>query len=369
MANYLVYDMTQADKWRNVIEQLNVCDIFFTPEYCKIYEANGEGEAKCFVYEEEGRIVCYPFLYRKINELPLVRQSGLEEEYFDIITPYGYGGPLTNVTDLAGNGSFFRRFEQAFDSFCKESRIVSEFVRFHPLIRNHEFYQAAEPKFERQTVHIDLRKSRDDMLSSYTATNRNRIRKAIKDGLEVKRSTPDVKKFTELYYPTMKKNGANYYYYFPESFFHHTFDWLREYVTLFEVSYRGNVILSCIFLHYGPFLHYHLVGSKEEFLYLAPSNLLIDYAAEWGKENGYAYLHLGGGYSNSSEDSLYQFKKKFNSNGAGLDYYIGKKVRNDIIYQRLMEGVMTQPEQHYFPAYRQPLQHMQAESETKAEGA
>ena len=60
--------------------------------------------------------VLYPFLVRP-----------LEGGRCDITSAYGYGGPY-------GRGEW----RQAFAAACREHGVVSEFVRFHPLLGNHD---------------------------------------------------------------------------------------------------------------------------------------------------------------------------------------------------------------------------------------
>ena len=56
-------------EWNSYIEKLplNKKDIYFTREYLRLYENNGDGSAKLFVYEEADNIVIYPFLINKIE--------------------------------------------------------------------------------------------------------------------------------------------------------------------------------------------------------------------------------------------------------------------------------------------------------------
>lgn len=46
-------------------------------------------------------------------------------------------------------------------------------------------------------------------------------------------------------------------------------------------------------MHYGDFIHYHLLGSDEDYLHFSPNNSLIHYVVEWGKAKGKKALHLG----------------------------------------------------------------------------
>ena len=64
-------------------------DIYFDPNYGKIYEELGEGTNHTFVYSDEYGKVSNMFLIRNIPDCII---DGVQ--YKDITTPYGYGGPI-----------------------------------------------------------------------------------------------------------------------------------------------------------------------------------------------------------------------------------------------------------------------------------
>ena len=74
----------------------------------------------------------------------------------------------------------------------------------------------------------------------------------------------------------------------------------------------------------------------------------------WGKENGYELIHHGGGRSSSEEDNLYMFKKQFAKN-TKFDFYLGKKIWNQDIYNELCKVANVSKDEEYFPAYRKVL--------------
>ena len=59
-----------SDKWKEFIKKLNVdqLDIYFTPEYYKLYEDYGDGQAQCFVFQDGTSIALYPFLLNSVNK-------------------------------------------------------------------------------------------------------------------------------------------------------------------------------------------------------------------------------------------------------------------------------------------------------------
>ena len=58
-----------------------------------------------------------------------------------------------------------------------------------------------------------------------------------------------------------------------------------------------------------------------------------------------------GGRSNSSKDNLYLFKRQFGKN-TEFDFYIGKKVWNNKIYNKICKIMGVCEDEDFFPAYR-----------------
>lgn len=342
---YKVLSVAEKNQWQAYMKRIPEADIYFTAEYCQIYENNGEGTAQLFVYEDGDDCICYPYLLREIEAF-----SASREQLYDITTPYGYGGPLTNIQEEAKRKSHFACFEEVFGQYCREQHIVTEFVRFHPLIHNERDYGSVSPVLNRNTVSLTLQEDEAALMDSLRNKGRNRVKYAMKQGLEVTQEGLDhLEWFAENYAKTMEKNQADSYYYFNESFFRDTMELLEGHLTTFAVRYEGEVIASCMFMHYNDYVSYHLTGSRQEYLHLAPSNLLIWHAAAWFGKLGYKSLHLGGGYRD--DDDLLRFKRNFTKNPL-LEFYIGKKIHLPEQYERMTRGINTAG--GFFPLYRHP---------------
>ena len=89
--------------------------------------------------------------------------------------------------------------------------------------------------------------------------------------------------------------------------------------------------------------------TKKDMQHLAPSNLLLWKAAEWGNEMGWKTFHLGGGVG-SLEDSLFKFKRAF-YRGELCRYHIGKKIYDYTKYDELCKK-SNNSNTGYFPEYR-----------------
>ena len=350
--SFTTFDIFQREKWLEFLDKIDHKDIYFTPEYCHLYEKNGEGKAQLIVYEEDNLLIYYPFLLREINNIP--NEYEIKAKYgktYDMITPYGYGGPISNIKEPQIKNNIYRNFNKLLNEYCKENNIITEFIRYHPMIRNEIDNKDYMSEYIRNTIYVDLTRDKKEIWAKYDTKNRNRIRKSIQYGLKVVQSSiNDLENFIYLYNKTMAKKQANEYYYFGSTFFENMVDLLGDQIKLFEVTYEDKVILSCFFMCYGENIHYHLLGSEENYLKYSPNNLLINFVVDWAKSKGFKTLHLGGGFS--GEDSLYKFKKHFNKDG-DLPFYTCKKIHNNIIYQEIIKDIDIL-DKDFFPIYRHP---------------
>lgn len=298
-------------------------DIYYTAQYYQLSQILMHGNGKMFVCEDyNGDIALYPFIKRSVVD------PCLKEKYFDIETAYGYGGPLVK----SSHSGFIRKFEEMFLDYCRNEQIIAEFVRFHPLFHNETFFQKyIQILHNRCTVWIDLEKNLESIwMEELTAQNRNIIRKCIKNGLYVEESQ-NYQKFMAIYNETMEKVGAEKFYFFKPEYYEAVRD-NSQYVLL-EVKQGDELLAGAIFMGYGEYFHYHLSGSRKEFLQLAPNNLLLWEAVRYAKYHGYKKMHLGGGRTDSKEDGLFQFKSRFSSSFS--NFYIGRRVHNQKVYDYL----------------------------------
>ena len=128
-----VLSISDKKEWENLIDYLPLDqqDVYYLPNYYKLYEGIGHGQAQCFVLTDGSNIALYPYLLNSINDLGY----DLEKKYYDIQGCYGYNGVISNnYVD-----SFIKKFKEKFRNYCLESNIVAEFTRLHPLIENHQF--------------------------------------------------------------------------------------------------------------------------------------------------------------------------------------------------------------------------------------
>ncbi|MBZ5200592.1 peptidoglycan bridge formation glycyltransferase FemA/FemB family protein [Planomicrobium chinense] len=323
-------------------------DIYFEENYGRLYEEIEIGVHEVFEFRHELGTVRHMFIKRPISKLI----DG--KLYYDLVTPYGYGGPLILNCQQGCEMELAELFKASFQQYCTDNNVVSEFIRFHPVMANAEhFKECYDVVHIRNTVGTNLKGYDDPAASEFSKTARKNIRQAQRAGVEFRVTVnPDnVKDFKEIYYSTMRRNHADSYYYFDDDYFTRLIQYFRKHILLVEVMYEGRVIGMGLNFVYGNLIHTHLSGTLENFHHLSPAYILQYALTVWGKENGIWLIHEGGGRTNSLDDSLYVFKKQFGKN-TDFKFQIGRKIWNEEIYQILCEEMEVGGKTDFFPAYR-----------------
>ena len=190
-------------------------DIYFTPEYGRLYESHEGGSCVPFIYQSSLGEVYFQFIRR-----PLLQFEGFSD-YADIITPYGYGGPVILRAAEKDRAALAAEFGAAFREYCRENRIVSAFIRFHPVLNNAlDFkYVFDEVVPIRKTVAIDL--SKDIFNAEFDRTIRSSYNKAELREVMVRYDPclDTMEDFVSLYYALMDAKNTSDYYYFPKRYF------------------------------------------------------------------------------------------------------------------------------------------------------
>lgn len=336
-----VYTLQESNEWDDIVKSFNNYDAYWLSGYVKAFKLHGDGEPLLFYYENGETRGINVVMKRSIDFY--TSENG--EKYYDFATPYGYGGWIIE-------GDSTENLFSEYESWLMQNNIVSEFVRFHPMIKNHEKCKNTYEVIELgEVVHIDL-SSPEDIWNNYTSKNRNMIRKAQKNGVTIESSNSEeiYKIFKIIYDGTMNKDHAIDYYYFDNNFYESIRNDLKDNATVFYAKKDDKIIATSIILYANNRLNYHLSGNVKEYGTFAPTNLLLSEVAIWGNKNGYKTLYLGGGVG-SEEDGLLKFKKSFNK-GDLNHFYIGKKITNNSIYKEICETVNVANNESYFPAYR-----------------
>ena len=94
---------------------------------------HGDGVPFLIEYEDTIAHFCYVVMRSDIAESDKFKGVLEPKKYYDYETPYGYGGPLCDaVIPTDSQSSFLREMTE----YAKTEGIISQFVRFHPLLHS-----------------------------------------------------------------------------------------------------------------------------------------------------------------------------------------------------------------------------------------
>lgn len=330
--------------WDDKVMSFVKYDVYYLNGYVKAFQIHGDGKPQLLYYETERLKAIYVYMRRDTSI----------EGYYDSVTPYGYGGILFEG-DMSEKNLY--SFWKVYTDKMKEEGIVDNFVRYHPVLNNAIPMKSISTVIDLgKTIAIDL-SSEELIWNNIISKNRNMIRKAEKNGIEIRhgKGLELFKDFRRIYNSTMEKDDAEKYYFFEDAFYESIHRDLYDNYEMFYAVKDGEIIAMSIMLYANNQMHYHLSGSLQEYRNLAPSNLLLYKAALWGCQQGFKTFHLGGGVG-SGEDNLYKFKAAFNRN-SGYQFSIGKEIFDQKKYEELVAERATRDasfnmDSKYFPLYR-----------------
>lgn len=324
-------------------------DLYFNPNYAKVYK-DIDGNSDTFVFESEYGKLTNTFILRKI-EWEIDGQT-----YYDIVTPYGYGGPKTeNVTDIK---KLMEVYKAAFADYCKKNHIICEFIRFH-LFDNVDVRE----NYYGKTLHlldnvvVDTTGDFETKIwMSYEHKVRKNVKKAIKNGLEIviENNLDNLDGFLSIYNETMDRNNAEDYYYFRRKYFEDIAKLLPENFMYFHVFKDGKIVSTELVLCSEDYAYSFLGGTFTEFYELRPNDFLKNEIIKWCNQTGKKKFILGGGYH--KDDGIYKYKRCF-APDPDVPFYAGLYIFNENIYNKAVDTRKANDpefneETGYFPKYR-----------------
>ncbi len=343
-------DECQWEKWINIWQRWNTREVFAHPEYVKLF-CNQFDRALCVVQESSTGLILLPLILRPLSMEPWADK---QHNYYDAISPYGYGGPYTEGD--FNLGIFWREFRH----WSTENKILSAFFRFSPVSADiREFVGDVE---ECGSVIIrSLGEGKDAVWMDYKHAVRTCIRCAEQHGLriEIDELGTRLQDFMRIYYRTMDRRNASKQYYFPQKFFRNLIGNLQGHFAFFHVVYQDMVIASKLVLTSQEHIYPYLGGSDQEHFNVYPNQFLDHAIFNWGIDQGKKNAVLGGGYD-GMKDGVFQYKKKFAPLGE-VPFLIGKYIGdrfhyNDMVEKRKQFEEGTQgnrcEEAGFFPEYR-----------------
>jgi lipid II:glycine glycyltransferase (peptidoglycan interpeptide bridge formation enzyme) len=333
--DFIVLNCSDHGKWNSYLEKIpdERKSPHFSPEYYELFEQRREGRAICFIGEEKDKIMLYPTLINSINELGFE----LDGTYYDLQGAYGYNGPITNCSDE----DFLNKFSNSLLDYCRQSRVIAEFIRFCPVIRNQGYLNYIQPLYNLDNVLLDLTPGIDHIWKNcFDNGVRKAIRKIAKTNLFFKIiaggdvAEEDITNFLDIYNETMSRNNADDYYFFSKSFIHRFFADMPKQTLLTFILLDGKAISTELVLLNSHHAYGFLGGTLAEYYLFNPNSFLRFELIKYLFDQGIKTYSIGGGKTKG--DSVYLFKKSFSRNSESR-FYIGKFIHNENIYNKIIE--------------------------------
>lgn len=325
--------------WNSVLAEFPNHDFGHTYDFHLISQHNGEGSPILFHISDTSGIsvLCWPALRRTIEG----------SEFFDLTSVYGYSGPLINDSALI-NPCLDLLYDE-----MKRMKIVTLFVRTHPLLGDSSLDTACESLHVGNVVVIDLKCQRTT-IDSYRVNHRRDIRKSLQSGVitTIDRRCQHLKEFIRLYHHTMHDLGAREYYLFNERYFSELTATEDMEATLLFAKYNGIKIGAILLLKTDRIMHYYLGGADRHYMKFSPLKVMLERAHRMAIEDGVDYFVLGGG-PGGLDDPLIKFKQGFS--GMTYPFHVVKKIIDHAAYEEICAQRGVNPvSSEFFPAYRIP---------------
>jgi len=341
--------------WRTVLSTLPH-DFYHLPSYVDLCAQLENGKAIAFHVVGAGNHFLLPVILRAVPDFGIPTLRG----WTDARSPYGYAGPLLSVTaaDSKARAAFARRATRAVVNAMRQLRIVTGFIRCHPLLTvpAEVFNSAGQIVTHGRTVSIDLTLSAEDIWKQFRRNHRSDIKRlCATTGAVVEHDYEwrHLEDYLQAYRETLHRVRASDSYAFNAKYYQGLRDALGEKVHLFVVKIGHEVAAAGVFTEFCGIVQYHLGATLDKHLKHHPNKLLCHEVSLWAKARGNRWLHIGGGVG-GREDSLYQFKAGFSQ--LRHPYQTWRICSDDDVYAQLIAAsqpdLRRDPDDDYFPPYR-----------------
>ena len=320
------------------------------------------GTPLAFVASEGDAVFAVPLIVR-----PIPADLAGEEGWFDATGPRGYPGPIAGPAHAGDDAAFVRRAVGAFADILRERRILSAFVRCHPLLSpSLDLLRRGGAIVEHgESVSIDLTGSPAESWSAIRENHRRAIVRARRDGyvMRVDASWARLDEFLAIRDASMEMHGAAARWRLPRDYVTDLKAAIGPRLHLCVVETDGELAGAAIVTEVDGIVEYHLAATASGHIAASPTKLLIDEVSRWARDRGNLVFHLAG--SLRHDDALIHFKRGFSPLRHPVASW--QVVADPAAYERLVgrrqEHLGPSPDHDsagsgFFPEYRRPLVQM-----------
>ena len=322
-------NVNDTKKWNDIVHSFCDYDVFYLNEYVTAFmdENRKNGIPILLLYENNLDRAINVIFKRDVSEDDKMTGMIPPNTYFDIITPYGYGGFWGNISD-------YKALNVAYNEYCYKKKYVCEFVRFE-LFGNYYKYYDGEIETRTHNVIRNLDMDVDEIWMDFKQKVRKNVKRAQKNNLKIiiEDKGSYLQDFLNIYYSTMDRSSADDEYYFSQKFYQ-TINSINDNIMYFHVIYEEKIISTELVIYGSENCYSFLGGTNKEYFDLRPNDFLKYEIIKWAKAKGLKNFVLGGGYG--ADDGIFQYKTCLAPNGI-VDFYIGRKIFNTDSYNKLVE--------------------------------
>ena len=348
MCNLIEINVEDREKWNETVRSFEDYEVFYLNEYVSAFknESRKNGEPILLYYERDMDRAINVVFKRDIAEDELFEGKIEKNAYFDLISPYGYGGFWGVVEDYAA-------LQNSYNQYCIDNNYICEFVRFELFSEYNKHYDG-EVESRTHNVVRSLTMPMEELWMDFKQKVRKNVKRANSLNLQVifDNTGEYLQEFLKIYYGTMERNDADKQFYFSKEFFMEI-NKMKDNIMYVHVALpneEGKVkIISTELVLYGAKNGYsYLGGTSRDYFEYRPNDLLKYEIIKWAKEKGLENFVLGGGYG--GDDGIFQYKTALAPNGI-VDFYIGRKIFDKELYNRFCQ-IRGIEQSSFFPAYR-----------------
>lgn len=341
-------EVWQVQEWNALVHSFSNYDVFYLNEYVTAFmnESQKNGIPILLLYENGADKAINVVFKRDISKDDKLHGKIPEDTYFDLITPYGYGGFIGKIKN-------YDCLNKEYNEYCKQKKYICEFVRFELL---NDYYNNYDGNILTKTHNVirSLEMPIDLMWMDFKQNVRKNVKRANKNGLKIinENTGQYLKDFLDIYYSTMDRNSANNDYYFSKDFFKKIND-MKDNIMYFHVVYENKIISTELVIYGAENCYSYLGGTYKDYFDLRPNEFLKFEIIKWAKDKGLTNFILGGGYG--ADDGIFHYKTHFSPRGI-VNFYIGKKIFDNENYEKLVKvRSVDNPlciDSEFFPQYR-----------------
>lgn len=345
MPNIVEYNIDDQKKWDNIVRSFPDYDVFYLSGYSKAFmKENPKNGIPILLLYENGEDRAINIVLRRDIALDEKLNGKIEKEkYFDLITPYGYGGFWGNVSDWV-------KLNQTYTEYCMNKHYICEFMRFELFVEYHKHYDGEiETRTHNVVRSLDL--PLDEMWMDFKQKVRKNVKRASACNLRciIENSDEHLEDFLRIYYSTMDRAEAEGEYYFSRQFYEKLNE-MKENVMYFYAVYEEKIVSSELIIYGSQNAYSYLGGTDRDYFDVRPNDFLKYEIIKWAKEKGLKNFVLGGGYG--ANDGIFKYKLCFAPHGK-YDFYIGRKIFDKVSYDKLVDLRSGEElNEKYFPIYR-----------------